>query len=180
MLGAYNIEALGHEAVHVTIEVHDKPLKLKVDTGAKCNVLPKYIIDSLNICNKIDHTKRVKLISYSGNTIDTIGQIHLCCKYNGNIHDLLFQVIDQSFEPLIGLQSSLDLNVVTINNANSVLQASSLGTHNLHDNRTIISEAHIGQCYKDIFGTDLGKLPVEYRMKTNPCFYARQSQNGAG
>ena len=65
------------------------------------------------------------------------------------------------------MQSSLDLNIVTINNANSVLQASTLGIHNLHDTHTVISKAHIGQCYKDIFGTDLGKLPVVYRMKLN-------------
>jgi hypothetical protein len=75
MLGAYNIQAVSHEALYITVEVHSKPLKLKVDTGAKCNVLPKYILDSLNICNKIDYTKKVKLISYSGNTIGTIGQI---------------------------------------------------------------------------------------------------------
>jgi hypothetical protein len=81
----------------------------------------------------------------------------------------LFQVIDQSFEPLIGLQSSLDLNVVTINNVDSILQSASLETHKSHDTYTVISKAHIGQCYKDIFGTDLGKLPVEYhRMKLDP------------
>ena len=126
------------EALYVTVEVHSKPLKLKVDTGAKCNVLPKHIIDSLNISSKIDCNNQVKLVSYSGNTIDTIGQIYLHCKYNDEIHELLFQVIDQSFEPLIGLQSSLDLNVVTINNVDSVLQSSSLKTYKSHDTHTVI------------------------------------------
>ena len=80
----------------------------------------------------------------------------------------MFQVIDQSFEPLIGLQSSLDLNVVTINNVDSVLQSSSLKTYKSHDIYTVISKAYIGQHYKDIFGADLGKLPVEYHMKLDP------------
>ena len=110
----------------------------------------------------------IKLVSYSGNTIDTIGQTYLHCKYNDEIHELLLQVIDQSFEPLIGLQSSLDLNVVTINNVDSALQSSSLKTYKSHDTYTVISKAYIGQYYKDIFGTDLGKLPVEYRMKLEP------------
>ena len=85
MLGAYNIQAVTQDALSITVEVQSKPLKLKVDTGARCNVLPKYILDSLNICNKIDYTKRVKLISYSGNTIDTIGQILYSC----NIHQYM-------------------------------------------------------------------------------------------
>ena len=31
-----------------------------------------------------------------------------------------------------------------------------------------LSKAYIGECYKDIFGTDLGKLPVKYHMKIDP------------
>ena len=82
------------------------------------------------------------------------------------MHDILFQVIDQPFEPLIGLQSSLELNVVTVNNVDSVLP--NLGPHKLHISHTDITKAYIGECYKDIFGADLGKLPVEYRMKLDP------------
>ena len=166
MLSAHDIQAINHDTLSITLEVQSKPLKLKVDTGARCNVLPKHILDSLNICNNMDYTKKVKLISYSGDTIDTIGQISLSCKYNGEVYNLLFQVIDQSFEPIIGLQSSLDLNVVTINNVDSVLQSSD--TCKSHTNYTIMSKAYIGECYKDIFGTDLGKLPVEYHMKIDP------------
>ena len=69
MLGAYNVQAVTQDALSITVEVRSKPLKLKVDTGVRCNVLPKYILDSLNICNKIDYTKRVKLISYSRSNI---------------------------------------------------------------------------------------------------------------
>ena len=50
----------------------------------------------------------------------------------------------------------------------SVLQSSSLKTHKSHDTYTVISKAYIGQHYKDIFGTDLGKLFVEYHMKLDP------------
>lgn len=31
VLGAYNIQAVGYEALYVTVEVHSKSLKLKVD-----------------------------------------------------------------------------------------------------------------------------------------------------
>ena len=50
----------------------------------------------------------------------------------------------------------------------SVLQSSSLKTYKSHDIYTVISKAYIGQQYKDIFGADLGKLPVEYHMKLDP------------
>ena len=55
-----------------------------------------------------------------------------------------------------------------MDNVDPVLQSSSLGTHKPHVTHTVLSKAYIGQHYKDIFGTDLGKLPVEYRMKVDP------------
>ena len=50
---------------------------------------------------------------------------------------------------------------------NSVLQ-SNLRTSKSHITQTLINKAYIGKCYKDVFGADLGKLPVEYRMKLDP------------
>lgn len=94
-LGTCDIQTVNYEALYVTVEVQGSPLKLKVDTGAKCNVLSRYILNSLDLNDKIDDTKRVKLVSYSGNTIDTIGQTFLLCKYNGKIHKLMFHVIDK-------------------------------------------------------------------------------------
>ncbi len=43
-----------------------------------------------------------------------------------------------------------------------------VGPHKSHISHTDITKAYIGECYKDIFGADLGKLPVEYRMKLDP------------
>ena len=60
------------------------------------------------------------------------------------------------------------MNVVTINNVDSVPQSSSLETHKPRDTHTVLSKAYIGQNYKDIFGTNLGKLPMEYRRKADP------------
>ena len=58
MLSAHDIQAINHDTLSITLEVQSKPLKLKVDTGARCNVLPKHILDSLNICNNMDYTKK--------------------------------------------------------------------------------------------------------------------------
>ena len=58
MLSAHDIQAINDDTLSITLEVQSKPLKLKVDTSARCNVLPKHILDSLNICNNMDYTKK--------------------------------------------------------------------------------------------------------------------------
>ena len=76
-------------------------------------------MNSLNFNDKIDHTKRVKLVSYSGNTIDTIGQMFLLCTYNGKVHKLIFHAIDKHTESLIYRFTKFAytvLNTVTVNN----------------------------------------------------------------
>ena len=40
MLSAHNIQEINHDTLSITLEVQSTPLKLKVDTGARCNVIP--------------------------------------------------------------------------------------------------------------------------------------------
>ncbi len=54
-------------------------LKVKVDTGAKCNVVSKRMLNSLTQTTPINTTERVNLVAYGGETIDTEGTTVLQC-----------------------------------------------------------------------------------------------------
>ena len=54
-----------------TLQIEGKAVKVKLDTGAKYNVLPKTIYNTLNSSNKIIPTD-TKLIAYSGDTIEAL------------------------------------------------------------------------------------------------------------
>ena len=62
--------------IHVTAVIENTPFELKVDSGAKCNVISdRSTIKSLSLCKKpqLNTKKKVKLVTYSKDTIETIG-----------------------------------------------------------------------------------------------------------
>jgi hypothetical protein len=59
------------------IQFHD--LKLKVDTGARCNVMPFNLFKQVRRSEKIDNSRPAQLVSYSGNSIQTLGETAFKC-----------------------------------------------------------------------------------------------------
>lgn len=52
----------------------------KLDTGAQCNVLPKYLVDHLQA--KMQPTTIKRLVSFTNDKINVLGEVHLNCKIN--------------------------------------------------------------------------------------------------
>ncbi len=62
----------------VTIHINGKPTEMKVDTGAKCNVIPQEIFQHVSNSEHIVEQKRVaNLIAYGGTKIGTTGKVTL-------------------------------------------------------------------------------------------------------
>ncbi len=121
-------------------------LKVKVDTGAKCNVVSKRMLNSLNQTTPINTAEKVNLVAYGRETIDTEGTPVLQCVRG----EFTFHVVDRDVKPLISLQDS---------NAMGLIQ---LGpdVHMLHH------EAPEEREYRDLFDWDvIGSLPVVYQMR---------------
>ena len=70
------------DEIHVTAVIENTPFELKVDSGAKCNVISTSTIKSLSLCKKpqLNTKKKVKLVTYSKDTIETMGTCVLNCK----------------------------------------------------------------------------------------------------
>lgn len=54
-------------------------LKVKVDTGAKCNVLAKHMLHDIDHTSSVNTEEKVSLVAYDGEKINTEGTAILDC-----------------------------------------------------------------------------------------------------
>ena len=102
---------------YITADCEGDKLKLKIDTGATCNVMPKHIYNSLNLSNsKIVKHSQV-LTSVSGHPLTVLGKALLMLEHKQafSIHDFL--VVDQGETTLLGLPSYIVMSLIETANA---------------------------------------------------------------
>ncbi|XP_037119455.1 uncharacterized protein LOC119130054 isoform X2 [Syngnathus acus] len=78
----------------VTLHVHGKPIEMKIDTGAKCNVMAKDMFVQLSEGNIIPCGRSTNLVAYGGSKIETAGLVSLSCYLNEQQHTLPFFLVD--------------------------------------------------------------------------------------
>ena len=135
------------EEWNITVEIHNEPLKFKLHTGAKCNVLP---IDKLDSTIKLKPTT-TRLVSYSGNLVEPEGTVVLPVGYRGKQYLLQFYVVNKPVQEILGLKACEQLNVIQ-----RVEETS----------KTLKSELDIFVAYKDVFSTNsIGCLSITYHIE---------------
>ena len=141
------------DEIFINLSINSVNTKLKVDTGAKCNVIDKITLENIAKTSKqkivINSKNKVKLIAYGGNSFYTIGTTNLSCVYMNKKHELLFNVIDKNVKSIIGLSDSLKLNLVSL--GKEVFEIK----NNVFD--PLVE-------YTEVFEDKLGKLPVKYKI----------------
>lgn len=87
-----------------------KTIAFKIDSGAQCNVIPIDLCKKLNIkeCAK----SNVILKNYNQQKIKTIGKVKLKCKIGNIEKEVDFEIFDGKNVPILGLQSSIDFNLI--------------------------------------------------------------------
>ncbi len=124
----------------------NKQVKMKIDTGAKCNVMSLSTLQHVDHNAQIDQSNRVNLIAYGGQTIQTLGTATLVLSGG----QLLFHIVDRDVKSLLGLPDSMRLNLIQL----------SPEVHAVQQQAPEMSD------YEDLFCTDsVGKLPVMYHMR---------------
>ncbi|KAL9979645.1 hypothetical protein ACROYT_G017335 [Oculina patagonica] len=117
----------------------------KLDTGAQCNVLPKTVYDKITTMPLLPSSARLE--SYSKTSIKPVGKCELTCCVRGQKHQVLFQVVDGSYTPLLGRASCEQMGLIQrINTISS---------------RSILDE------FPDVF-QGLGCLPGRYHISIDP------------
>ena len=103
------------EELNCCVTVNGKTLKLKVDTGAKCNVISLDTLKQVRNVYTIDNNRTVKLVAYGGTVINTEGTVLLECQLsNHRYYSLQFHVVKRNVQPLLGLPDCLEIKLMTL------------------------------------------------------------------
>ena len=140
------------------VHINGKPVELKVDTGAKCNVMPADLFAQVRQHEKLQSSQGTKLVAYGGEEIHTAGIALLSCHSAGRTYTLQFYIVKRNVQPLLGLPDCLRLSLITLNK-----EVHQIGiSEETSFSRQMLTE------YADLFKDELGKLPVTYSMKLDP------------
>ena len=141
------------EEIFANLILNNVKVELKVDTGAKCNVLnmelASHIASSSKQPLKVDKMKKVKLIAYGGDSFYTKGTVSLRCQHGDSIYELTFHIVDKPVKSLLGLPDSMRLKLMHFSS-------------DIHELSTILAPEL--EQYSDLFDNKLGKLPVRYKI----------------
>ena len=118
---SFEIEALTqisqlHE-IHCTAYINTHNVKLKIDTGAKCSVMPVEIYTRVKAHERINRHNAVNLIAYGCDRFSTLGTVNFRCKIGSPTELIIFQVIDRQANPILGLNDALRLRLVELDKA---------------------------------------------------------------
>ena len=98
----------------ITVNCNNMPLKLKVDTGASCNVMPKSVFDCLHkhISDVKLHNHKAPLVSFSGHKHSVVGETSVVLErqHDFTVHD--FVAVDDCNTVLLGLPSCISMGLV--------------------------------------------------------------------
>lgn len=102
------------------IQVANKNIQFKLDTGAEVNIISLEIVKNLKQDHNIVKTKIVLQV-YGGFRLKPIGVIQLTCKHKDIKLDLNFVVVDMVDKCLLWLPACTQLNLIKqINNINCI------------------------------------------------------------
>ena len=146
-------EKFSKKEIYCTVSIHSHEAELKIDTGAKCNVMTLNLFKRVRCDENIDKSKSVKLVAYGGNTFFTLGTVELNCQINSIQYKLEFHIVNKPVTSLLGLKDSLKMKLMKLNKEVHEVKTSS----NFQDQ--VLSKN------KDLFDENLGELPVVYTMK---------------
>ncbi|KAG1708520.1 hypothetical protein GQR58_002969 [Nymphon striatum] len=120
-------------------------VKIKVDTGATCNIMSQGVYRSLKGKEAKIRPTKVQLHSYSGHKLSVLGTVRLIAKFRGKLFPLTFIVVEEKAPTLLGLGSCSQLGLIQISNA-----IQSVNTE-------------IRVAYQDVF-QGVGELPQTYSL----------------
>lgn len=93
-----------------TLIAKQNRIKVKLDTGAECNVLPLKEAERIGAKMKKSQTKR--LITYNNEKIEVVGEIKVECKNKKYSEQVIFQVVNENLQPTLGRRSCENMGYI--------------------------------------------------------------------
>ena len=94
------------------VEISNKLVTFKIDTGAQIDVMPLSVVKRLNLCNQIKETN-VRIISYGGFAWRPIGCITLVSSIGPQSWEIKYLVVNRESIPLMSLTTALKFGLIS-------------------------------------------------------------------
>lgn len=147
---------LSNNEIYCAARVNSKDIRLKIDSGAKCNVMSAEVFSQIKQKEVINKSKAINLIAYGGERFTTRGTVNLCCKIGSHSHVISFQITDKKgAATLLGLRDALHLNLIKLDKSVFAVDTDKEDPFS----KQILTE------YADLFDDQLGCIPVTYKMR---------------
>ena len=158
----------------VTFNVNGRTdVTFEIDTGASCNILPfkLYVKATGDKRGKGIEKRPTVLNTYDRATIHGIGTRQLWIKRQGVKHFIRFTIIKNNYMPILGLKSSVAMNLVKILDSDSVHVVQGDEPVDPRDRlskeaQKVLEDPSL-KGFEDVF-KGLGELPGEYSLHLNP------------
>lgn len=95
----------------VNCKVNDHSVTMHVDTGAKCNVVSRNVLQRLKFSETIQRSEAV-LKSFSGHTMKSTGLVVLPCIFHHETFNIPFEVVDIKTPTILGSETSQQIGLV--------------------------------------------------------------------
>ena len=147
-----------------TMKVGGKDVKMLIDSGASCNVLPIKYLPKGTVVEKSSHTLKM----YSKSTMSAVGKAKISLVNPKNMESYLidFTVVDGNFAPLLGLETAQKMKLLVVQTQNIL----SIGEDTLSfdaEKPTFTRDTVMSE-YPDVFGEELGRMEGKVHLETDP------------
>ena len=155
-----NEDKLPEKKIFATMEIAGKSVRMQIDTGASCNVLPQKFVPSGTNIIQSDRTLKM----YSKSTMPVLGtcRVRMRNPKNNKKYNAEFVVVKGDYTPLIGSRASQQMNLVTVQQDN--IQQVTMNTASL-------TLDQVKEEFGDVFkgqGCMEGKLHLEIDKTVTP------------
>lgn len=130
------------------LQINDKLLKFKLDTGADVNIIPKKYLRTIGLSESELVPTSIKLQGYSGSQIAVTGKCYLKVEHKKTVYFLKFIIVDEDSVPILSKYSCEELQLLK-----RVFSVSELSS-----DRNILDD------FNDVF-EGIGCLPGAYKIQ---------------
>ena len=142
------------------LKTNGTEIQYKLDTGSQVNIITEQLFNKLRKKPKI-HKSKIKLTSYSGNSIPIKGTCVLTVNRKQQVFKLHFVVVSESRTPIIGVSACSKLGLVK---RVYMVDKDQYSNSQEPKQKEVSTVQNLTESYKDVF-EGLGCLPGEHKIQ---------------
>lgn len=104
------VNALCGDEWMANLNINGVPITIKLDTGAECNVLPQWAVKKVG--GELITSATRRLITFNKSKVNVIGEIRVECTNKEDTEWVIFKVVKESYQPILGKKMCAKLGFV--------------------------------------------------------------------